>query len=85
MKVEDYSKKYDSFGEFCDNLIWVESDGLYGLINERGEEVVPLKYKKRQLDDFYKKYKDEYGYANETADERFLAVYSHSQNEKDKK
>ena len=83
MKVEDYSKKYDSSGEFRDNLIWVDSNGFYGLINEQGEEVVPLKYKKRQLDDFYKKYKDEYGYANETADERFLAVYS--QNEKDKK
>lgn len=78
----DYSKKYNRWGKFRDNLIWVELDGLYGLINEQGEEIVPIRYNRRELEIYYSQYKDERGYAYEKADENFFNVYLQSEKEK---
>lgn len=37
-------KKYDSQNDFIDGLSKVSKNGLYGFINEQGEEVIPLIY-----------------------------------------
>lgn len=75
MDTEKYSKKkYDRCGKFRDNLVWVEENGLYGLINELGEEIVPPRHSRRELEVFYAKYHDERGYVYEKADEEFSKI-----------
>lgn len=74
MDTEKYSKQYTRCGKFRDNLLWVEINGLYGLINDRGEEIVAPKYSRRNLEIFYSRYQDERGYLHEKADEEFLSI-----------
>lgn len=40
----DSDKPYQMVGEFRDGLAWVKRDGLYGYVNENGEEVIPVEY-----------------------------------------
>ncbi|HIZ85647.1 MAG TPA: WG repeat-containing protein [Candidatus Coprenecus stercoravium] len=43
--LTDTSRPYDMVGEFKDGLAWVRRGGLYGFVNTRGEEVIPVAYK----------------------------------------
>lgn len=40
----DMNRPYQMVGEFRDGLAWVKRDGLYGYVNVRGEEVIPVIY-----------------------------------------
>lgn len=40
----DAGNPYQMVGEFRDGLAWVKRNGLYGYVNENGEEVIPVEY-----------------------------------------
>lgn len=40
----DADNPYQMVGEFRDGLAWVKRNGLYGFVNEMGEEVIPVEY-----------------------------------------
>ena len=42
--VTDPDRAYEAVGMFEDGLAWVKRGGLFGFINQRGEEVIPVIY-----------------------------------------
>jgi len=63
--------KYESTGDFQNNLVWVEKDNLYGMIDSEGALIIPINYEEifpedKFIESFIRVKKDgKYGFINQ--------------------